>query len=321
VVEVGVSLWSIQATAAAPALWPSLYARLQADALAAERLGFDSLWVAEHRFWYDGWCPQPVVAAAAALGATTRLRVGTAMHLLPQHDARRVGDAARTLELLSGHRFDLGVGLGYRDEEYDGLGLARRDRGRRMDAALDCLLTAGTAGPPVWVGGMAEAAVSRAARRGLSLLLPPSLHAAEVAAVVDRARQEALGAGRELGRVGIVKDTWTLTGDSRAQERERAWFERGIDAHYREYAGAWWLLRGTPGFEQPELLDRQMRRSVDACVVGTADEVTAELAGLVAAGVDLLVLGVSSDVTRPRYPDVMTQLADEVVPALRKAMG
>ena len=52
---------------------------------------------AEHRLWYDGWCPQPLVAAAAVAGATERLRVGTAMLLLPQHDPHRIAAAARDL--------------------------------------------------------------------------------------------------------------------------------------------------------------------------------------------------------------------------------
>ena len=46
-----------------------LYQLLQQDASLAEALGFHSLWLAEHHFWYDGWCPAPVAAAAAVLGA------------------------------------------------------------------------------------------------------------------------------------------------------------------------------------------------------------------------------------------------------------
>src|SRR6187455_2283302 len=88
-VEIGVGPWSLQSTAAVPAGWPSLYAGLQAEAAFVESAGFDSFWLAEHHFWYDGWCPEPVVAAAAALGATTRLRVGTALHVLPLRDPVR----------------------------------------------------------------------------------------------------------------------------------------------------------------------------------------------------------------------------------------
>lgn len=313
--EVGVALWSMQSTAAAPSSWPLLYADLQHDARHAESLGFDSLWVAEHRFWYDGWCPQPLVAAAAALGATTRLAVGTAMHLLPQHSAERSAIAADALHRLSGRRFHLGVGLGYRDEEYDGLGLARRERGKRMDAALDLLAARFDPADhaPVWVGGMAEPAIRRAARRGLSLLLPPTLHPGEVRAVVGMARREAAAAGALPGRVGMVKDTWL--GDPEQCRRWRA----SITGHYREYAGAWWMLRGQPGFSMPGLLDRQMRRTADTTVSGDAASVTDQLAALAAAGVDMLALHVSGDVTRHEYHDVMERLARDVIPRLKEA--
>src|SRR6187200_422679 len=137
----------MQRTQAVPSPgWPQLYADLIDDSRAAEDLGFDSLWLAEHRFWYDGWCPQPLIAAASALSSTRRLRVGTAMHLLPQHDPLRSATAFHTLRSMFGDRFQLGVGLGYRDEEYDGVGLARARRGRLMDSALDVLFDTRPAG-------------------------------------------------------------------------------------------------------------------------------------------------------------------------------
>lgn len=316
-VEVGVALWSMQRTQAVPAPgWPQLYADLQDDARLAEELGYDSLWVAEHRFWYDGWCPQPLVAAAAALAATNRMTVGTAMYLLPQHDAARTGEDLAALRALFGDRFELGVGLGYRDEEYDGMGLARNRRGRLMDAALDELAARGLTGPGgtrVWVGGMAPAAVARAAGRGLSLLLPPTLSRADIAAIRQRAEQVAGDAGVAPGRVGMVKDVWVTDG---TEDAARAHVSL-LDTHYREYAGAWWMIKGRLGFSQPDLLDRQMQRTADTAVVGSLDRVVEELSGLVDAGVSMLALSVSSDVTRAGYRQQMRLIADEVLPQLR----
>src|SRR5688572_24080635 len=170
----------MQATAAAPAGWGRLYRDLLDDGRTIEALGFDAMWFAEHRFWYDGWCPQPLVAAAAVAGATERLRVGTAMLLLPQQDPHRIAGAAASLARLTDGRLDLGLGLGYRDAEFDGLGLERRHRGRLMDKGLDVLLADGGGAPGsyrIWIGGMARPAVERAGRRGLGILLPPTLRA------------------------------------------------------------------------------------------------------------------------------------------------
>src|SRR5207253_3165092 len=87
-IEIGLALWTMQSTAGAPASHSALYRHLPDDARLVEALGFDSMWFAEHRFWYDGWCPAPLVAAASAASATTSLGIGTSMVLLPPHDAR-----------------------------------------------------------------------------------------------------------------------------------------------------------------------------------------------------------------------------------------
>ncbi len=298
--------------------WPQLYTDLRHDAILAERLGFTSLWVAEHRFWYDGWCPQPLVAAAAALGATQRLTVGTAMHLLPQHDPARSAAAFYAVRSLFGERFELGVGLGYRDEEYDGLGLRRDRRGRLMDAALDELIARrphGSPPPSVWVGGMAPAAISRAAQRGLSLLLPPTLSPDEIVALAAHAEKIAADAGHAPGRLGMVKDVWVTTGGPAEREAHLT----RLHAHYREYAGSWWMLKGELGFSRPDLLDRQMQRTEDTAIVGPPQRVVDELAQLVAVGVRTLALSISHDVTRDRYREQMALIAAEVLPRLRDA--
>jgi len=316
VVDVGLALWSMQRTQAVPRPgWPQLYAELQSDARFAEQLGFDSVWVAEHRFWYDGWCPQPLVAAAAALSATRGLTVGTAMHLLPQHDAARSAQNFYGLRAFFGERFELGVGLGYRDEEYDGVGLSRNRRGRLMDAALDEFAERrppGSSAPNVWVGGMAPAAIRRAASRGLSLLLPPTLSSEEIVTVAEHAMQVAVEAGHPPGRVGMVKDIWITSGESDERDQQVAL----LDTHYREYAGSWWMLKGSLGFSQPELLDKQMKRTADTAVIGSLEKVIEELSLLVDAGVHTLVLSISSDVTRGRYRDQMELIAAEVLPRL-----
>lgn len=318
-IHVGLGLWSMRSTVYAPAPWQRLYADLRHDARLAEDLGYDSIWVAEHHFWYDGWCPQPLLAAASALGATSSLRVGTAMLLLPQHDVSVISRDLGALITAHGDRIDLGVGLGYRDEEFDAVGIRRRERGRRMDAALAALLEhhrqAWQGPPPVYVGGMADAAVQRAGRHGASLLLPNSLSPDEIGRRRTAAAQAASAAGVTPGRTGMLVDVW-LTKDRTPQARDRA-LDRLVTS-YREYAGAWFQLQGSPGFTRPDLLDKQSNRTRRAAVVGDSDEVTEGLLALRAAGVDTFVLQVRGDFARPAYRRVMHELAATVVPALRK---
>src|ERR1700742_3779318 len=117
--RLGVGLWTFQSTAAAPASLHGLYRDFAEDVALLEHLGFHSAWTAEHRGWYDSWCPAPLHALALAAARTRRLRLGTAMLLLAQHDPVAAGRAAMTLDRLSEGRLELGAGLGHRDAEFD----------------------------------------------------------------------------------------------------------------------------------------------------------------------------------------------------------
>jgi alkanesulfonate monooxygenase SsuD/methylene tetrahydromethanopterin reductase-like flavin-dependent oxidoreductase (luciferase family) len=307
----------MRSTAARPASIPKLYQRLLEDARLAEELGFHSLWLAEHHFWYDGWCPAPLTAAAAVLGATSRLRAGTAIHLLPLWDVDSAFGVADTLMELSGGRVELGVGLGYRDEEYDGFALPRRMRGRLMDASLDELARrwGASGGPEIMVGGFTDAALRRAGSRGLGLMLPFSFEPPKLRATIERYREELAAAGREPGRIGMLKYVWATDGSSR--ERELA--GQVIAASSREYAGSWYPLRGSTGFQAPELLERQLRLAADTAFIGTPERIAEQLGQLASAGVDLVVLQLTRDDVEVDHRPNMEAIAEHVLPAIARA--
>jgi alkanesulfonate monooxygenase SsuD/methylene tetrahydromethanopterin reductase-like flavin-dependent oxidoreductase (luciferase family) len=240
------------------------------------------------------------------------------MHLLPQHDVTTVSRDVGWLLDCFGDRVDLGVSLGYRDEEYDAVGVGRNRRGRIMDGHLDHLLREHgdrwSGGPPIYVGGIAEPAIRRAGARGLSLLLPNSLSPAEVLARSDMAAGEAALAGLAPGRTGVLVDVWLCDSDEMADRaRDR------LVTHYREYAGAWFRLRGELGFARPDLLDKQSARTRASVVVGTAPQILAQLLELRNAGTDTFVLQVRADLPTGAYRAVMNDLALHVVPGLRTA--
>lgn len=335
--DIGVGLWTMQSTASAPASMPGLYRRFVDDARRVEDLGFHSMWMAEHRFWYDGWCPTPFTAAAAAAAVTERLRFGTGMLLLPQQDPMRLAETVATVDRLAQGRLDVGVGLGHRDAEFDGLGIRRVTRGARMDEALDVLQTAWSGRPwafegrhfhypdqpplpapvqrphpPLWLGGMADAALQRGIDRGLSFLLPQTLYPHEVAAMAERIRAGWRAAGVAPGRIGILKDAWI----SEDGDGERDWFLARTAVHYREEAGSWWVLKGrATGFEEPDLLDRQLTRIVETPLVGNPDRLRADLQELADAGADLVVLRFNFDVTAERSMHAMALFSRTVLPA------
>jgi alkanesulfonate monooxygenase SsuD/methylene tetrahydromethanopterin reductase-like flavin-dependent oxidoreductase (luciferase family) len=317
--RLGISLWGMQSTATRPVNIPSLYRQYAADAQVLDDLGFHSMWSAEHRLWYDGWCPALFHAAAFAASRTTNLRFGTAMALLPQHDATAFARAVTTLDRLTGGRVDLGVALGHRDTEYDALGLRRDHRGRLMEDALGVLADVWNGdygdmppiqqpGPPIWVGGLAPAAISRAARFGHGLLLPETLRPAEIAEVCARYRAEA----EHPGPIGVTRLV-RIEEDAAATDA----FSDALVRHFTEEIGAWWVLGDAPGFVRPERLAKQLARVRGVASIGSAEDVAAGIQAAFDAGVDLVVVRLNYDFTEPDdFRRQAVLLAEDVAPLL-----
>jgi alkanesulfonate monooxygenase SsuD/methylene tetrahydromethanopterin reductase-like flavin-dependent oxidoreductase (luciferase family) len=94
----------------------------------ADRDGFSAAVFAEHHFAADGWIPRPMLLAAAAAARTSRLAVGTNIVVLALHHPVAVAEEAALLDVLSGGRAVLGVGLGWIPTEFAGFGVPYRQR-------------------------------------------------------------------------------------------------------------------------------------------------------------------------------------------------
>jgi alkanesulfonate monooxygenase SsuD/methylene tetrahydromethanopterin reductase-like flavin-dependent oxidoreductase (luciferase family) len=227
-----------------------LYAQALDLAAKAEQLGLDSVWVSEHHFVDDGYLPALLPMCAAIAARTARVEIGTGVVLAPLHDPLRLAEDAAVTDLISGGRLILGVGLGWRAEEFDGLGVRLTDRVPRMVAIMDLMrrawrgelvaagpqgaghggrpavairpLPARQGGPPLWIGAMSEPAIRRAGRIAdgfMATEVSPAM-LAEQAAV---AREDFESAGR-TGNFPISvhmpvfawdgPDAWDLVRDS-----------------------------------------------------------------------------------------------------------
>jgi alkanesulfonate monooxygenase SsuD/methylene tetrahydromethanopterin reductase-like flavin-dependent oxidoreductase (luciferase family) len=161
---------------------------ITAAARHAEDLGLESVWAVDQLIAGTGTpIIDSTVALAAAAGATSRVRLGFGVMILPLHPVVWVAKQVASLQHTSGGRVILGVGAGgdRHEASWAAAGVPRRERGRRTDAALRALpgLIAGqptrldSAGPaiqlapaatvpPILVGGMSDAALARAAEYG-----------------------------------------------------------------------------------------------------------------------------------------------------------
>src|SRR5271156_2308898 len=110
----------------------------------SEELGYDTAWLTEHHFLEDGYSPSLLPIAAAVGARTERIRIGTFVILLPLHNALRVAEDAATVDIISKGRLDLGLGQGYRIEEFEGFDIPRKERGARLQEGAEVIRRAWT---------------------------------------------------------------------------------------------------------------------------------------------------------------------------------
>ncbi len=288
--RLGLGIYSMQSVPQRPDHHVKLYRDLLDDAELAESLGFDSIWLSEHHFWFDGYCPADLVAAGAVLGRTSRLGVGTAVMLLPMHSVEKVGSDAATLSRLSDGRLSLGVALGYREAEFDGFGLRRKDRARLLDALLPQLATAAARAQPavpVYVGVATPVAAERAGRLGLPLFADSTMNLSELRDVLAAYEAARKAAGAPAPATHALQRDVFVT-----EDRERDWEMLFPELRYmRRQYGAWSLPqdRGEPMPAYLDRLESDIEAKLKNLIMGTPDEVIAKLRELEALGFGLIV--------------------------------
>jgi alkanesulfonate monooxygenase SsuD/methylene tetrahydromethanopterin reductase-like flavin-dependent oxidoreductase (luciferase family) len=102
----------------------------------AEQLGFDSVWVGEEHFYSFGICPSPQLFLTAVAQATTRVRLGTALSVLPLENPLRKAEDFAMLDILSGGRLIFGVGRGAYPKHFEGFRVPWLENRQRYEEAL-----------------------------------------------------------------------------------------------------------------------------------------------------------------------------------------
>ncbi|MCX4634944.1 LLM class flavin-dependent oxidoreductase [Streptomyces sp. P9-2B-2] len=182
--------------------------------------------------------PEPLITLAALAGATSRIRLQTEVLLAPLHRTALLAKQAATLDLLSGSRFTLGIGIGGREDDYLAAGVDLRTRGRQLDTQMATLrrlwsgeplsadvgpigpAPARPGGPEVLFGGFVPAVMERVARFGdgfLGAALPPG-HMDGLFRQVEDAWDRA---GR-TGRPRLVAQVNAALGPQSTLDRARA---------------------------------------------------------------------------------------------------
>ena len=115
---------------------PELYKQILAQAELADRLGYDTFWVAEHHFHEYGAVPNPAIMLASIAQRTKRLRLGTAISILTFHNPLTVAESYAMVDILSDGRLMYGVGSGYLTHEFEGYAVDPAEKRDRFDETL-----------------------------------------------------------------------------------------------------------------------------------------------------------------------------------------
>jgi probable F420-dependent oxidoreductase len=214
---------------------------VRAYAEAVEGLGFEHLLTYDHVVGADrGGHPgfsgpydveslfhEPLVLYGYLAAAAPRLELVTGILILPQRQTVLVAKQAAEVDILTGGRFRLGIGQGWNAVEYEALGVAFADRGRRMEEQIELLrrlwqepvvsfegryhtVTAAGLNPlpvqrpiPIWMGGFSEAALKRIARLADGFFPGSEPLDGGWAATFERMREWRRDAGRDPDDLGI----------------------------------------------------------------------------------------------------------------------
>ncbi len=174
-----------------------LYSEILDQIAWGESHGFDDVWLSEHHFIEDGYLPSILPVAAAIAARTKRIRIASGVLLMPFQNPVRLAEDIAVVDIISGGRFELGVGVGFKLEEFESFGVPFKERGSRTNESLDIirrLLSGETVTyksdffnfknikvtpepiqkphPPIWLGGFTPAALRRAARYGDGFTVP-----------------------------------------------------------------------------------------------------------------------------------------------------
>ena len=240
----GIGLFGMQTHPELPYTHPEIYKNTLDQVRLAEEVNFDSAWISEHHFLEDGYCPSPAVIAGAMAAVTSKIRVGSSGIILPLHNPVRVAEDAAVVDNISNGRFDLGVVLGYRKEEFDGMGVPMSQRPSRMDEGIEVIQkalsgeqftyegkrhnfenTTLTPKPvqnpiPLYIGAFEEPAIRRAGRYGLPLLIGPGRTVDMVRDTLGYYNDEAEKAGRDPSSVDhiLLRETYVASDRDQAIE-------------------------------------------------------------------------------------------------------
>jgi alkanesulfonate monooxygenase SsuD/methylene tetrahydromethanopterin reductase-like flavin-dependent oxidoreductase (luciferase family) len=297
----------------------------------AEALGYHSSFSVEHHF--SGWNQvSATLMLLMALAMRTRtLRLGTAVMVLPWHNPLLLAEQAATLDLISGGRFDFGIGKGYRHSEFKGFQVPPDEAEARFEEALDAITRAFTTRerfshkgrfwhfedvvvepppaqsphPPFWVAAGNPHSIKRAGERGFNLILDQyaSPETLRERIGIYRAARKAKGLGFDPMQVTVARQLYV----AKDAADKAAALKRQAEYTQRTIASA--RTPGAKGGSHVLAYADKAGATEENALYGTPDEITEMLQALQAAGVTYVLLTIAGGI------DQLRRFARDIMPA------
>ena len=318
---------------------PNSFTDLYGDTLSqveyCDRAGFDSIWLTEHHFTDDGYLPSMLTTAAAIAARTRRVTIGTFVLLVPFFHPLKLAEDAAVVDVISGGRLRLGLGLGYRAEEFDGFGIPREERLGRTIETIEILKRAWTGErfsfdgkyfqfrdvrvlpPPaskphpelLWGAG-APAGIRRAAKLDMSFACVGGRK--EMGIYVEAMK----AAGKDPSRYSLVNSRVVYVANSEQQ----AWDDtRGALMYQAELYGKWLSAAAKTNDPTKILIRPDPERLRRTSVLGSPTEVVAKLREVIASGpmTELIMVTQLPGLAPAKARRSLERFTAEVMPHLR----
>ena len=279
----------------------------------AEKLGFSSVFLVEHHFTGFGQVSASMSLLAYLAARTEKIRLGTAVVVLPWHNPVLLAEQAATIDLLSGGRLDFGVGKGYRHNEFRGFCIPIEEADARFNECLDVVVkswtskerfshqgkywnfadiiveppTAQKPHPPMWMAAGSPNSIRQVAERGYNLLLDQfaSLDAIGERVAWFKAEVEKRGRVFDPLDVGVARAFYVAKDEA---DKEAA-LEQRLAAQ-RHFAALSKAADGTQSKASIMAFSDTREASEEAALYGMPDEIALKLEKLRKLGVEYVLL-------------------------------
>ena len=312
------------------------YQRVIEIATEADRLGYHSIFMVEHHFTGIGQVSATLNMLSYLAAKTSRIRLGTAVVVLPWHNPVLVAEQAATLDLLSGGRLDFGVGKGYRDLEFHGFAIPKEEAAERYEESLSVILKAFTSDerfsphgkywkfedilvepptvqkphPPIWIAAGSDDSIRAVARSGYCAMFDQFSGIARTRERLAIWKDECASIGRPYNPMEVAVARGIFI--TRTQQE----YEAAVTTRREGVAKFVTSFGNLPGQEgkapkgtqlQPQSYSDQLFADETGALIGSPEQIVAQIKVLQEIGFEYVIL------TMPQKVETVRIFAEEIM--------